>query len=171
MTARSGAAGRAEHVLGRSDICPNGLPFPRLEKQLLEKMGVEVAELDAGCCGMAGGWGYESGHYDVSVACAERVLLPKVREAATDTLVIAGGFSCRSQIEQGRTGRRALHAAPVLALARRYGPGGPPGPYPELAAPEPPQPGPLRSAARAAAVIGAAAALAAVGSLTYTRLR
>jgi hypothetical protein len=171
MTARSGAAGRAEHVLGRSDICPNGLRFARPEKQLLEKMGVEVAELDAGCCGMAGGWGYESGHYDVSVACAERVLLPKVREAATDTLVIADGFSCRSQIEQGRTGRRALHGAQVLALARRYGPGGPPGPYPELAAPEPPQPGPLRSAARAAAVIGAAAALAAAGSLTYTRLR
>jgi FAD/FMN-containing dehydrogenase/Fe-S oxidoreductase len=141
------------------------------EKQLLEKMGVEVAELDAGCCGMAGGWGYESGHYDVSVACAERVLLPKVREASTDTLVVADGFSCRSQIEQGGTGRRALHAAQVLALARRYGPGGPPGLYPELAATEPPQPGSLRSAARAAAVVGIAAAFAAAGALTYTRLR
>ena len=51
------------------------------EKKLLERMGADVEELDAGCCGMAGGWGYESGHYDVSVACGERVLLPKVREA------------------------------------------------------------------------------------------
>jgi hypothetical protein len=171
MTARSGAAGRGEHVLGRSDICPNGLPFARPEKQLLEKMGVKVTELDAGCCGMAGGWGYESGQYEVSVACAEDVLLPKVREAATDTLVIADGFSCRSQIEEGRTGRRALHIAEVLALARRYGTGGPPGPSPELAAPEPPQPGPLRSAARAAPGIGVAGPLAAAGGLTYTRLR
>ncbi|MDP9231407.1 MAG: (Fe-S)-binding protein [Actinomycetota bacterium] len=141
------------------------------EKQLLEKMGVEVEELDAGCCGMAGGWGYESGHYDVSVACGERVLLPKVREAPADTLVVADGFSCRSQIEQGRTGRRALHAAQVLALARRYGPSGPPGAYPELAAPERPQPSPICSATRAAAGIGVAAALAAAGGFTYTRLR
>jgi FAD/FMN-containing dehydrogenase/Fe-S oxidoreductase len=110
------------------------------EKQLLERMGVEVEELDAGCCGMAGGWGYESGHYDVSVACGERVLLPKIRGAPAETIVVADGFSCRSQIEQGRTGRRALHAAQVLALARRYGPSGPPGAYPELAAPERPQP-------------------------------
>jgi FAD/FMN-containing dehydrogenase/Fe-S oxidoreductase len=101
------------------------------EVQLLETMGVEVEELDAGCCGMAGGWGYEAGHYEVSIACGERVLLPKVREAPADTLVVADGFSCRSQIEQGRTGRRALHVAQVLALARRYGPGGPPGTHPE----------------------------------------
>jgi Fe-S oxidoreductase len=93
---------------------------------LLEKMGAEVEELDAGCCGMAGGWGYERGHYDVSIACGERVLLPKLREAPVDALVVADGFSCRSQIEQGRAGRRALHLAQALALARRYGPAGPP---------------------------------------------
>ncbi|TML10976.1 MAG: hypothetical protein E6G33_15450 [Actinobacteria bacterium] len=92
------------------------------ERELLERLGVEVEELDAGCCGMAGGWGYEHGHYDVSMACGERVLLPKVREAPADTLVVADGFSCRSQIEQGGTGRRALHVAQVLALARRFGP-------------------------------------------------
>ncbi len=110
------------------------------DQQLLEKMGVEVEVLDAGCCGMAGGWGYESGHYDVSVACGERVLLPKVRTAAPDTLLVADGFSCRSQIEQAsNTERRALHAAQVLALAREHGPAGPPGPHPERAAsPRPP---------------------------------
>jgi Fe-S oxidoreductase len=141
------------------------------EKQLLEKMGVEVDELDAGCCGMAGGWGYESGHYDISVACGERVLLPRVRDAPVDTIVVADGFSCRSQIEQGRTGRRALHAAQVLALARRHGPNGPPGAYPEQAAAGHPQPGRRRSALRATAAIGVAAALAAAGGLSYTRLR
>ena len=88
------------------------------EKKLLEKMDAEVEELDAGCCGMAGGWGYETGHYDVSVACGERVLLPRVRAVPTDTLVVADGFSCRSQIEQAGTGRRALHVAQVLTLAR-----------------------------------------------------
>src|SRR5947209_18267933 len=132
-------------------------------------MGAEVEELDAGCCGMAGGWGYERGHYDVSIACGERVLLPKVREAPADALVVADGFSCRSQIEQGDTGRRALHAAQVLALARRFGPAGPPGAYPERAAPSRPQAAArARTTARAAGVAGVAAALAGV---TASRLR
>jgi FAD/FMN-containing dehydrogenase/Fe-S oxidoreductase len=86
------------------------------EKELLEKLGVEVEELDAGCCGMAGGWGYESGHYDVSIACGERVLLPAVRAAEPDTLIVANGFSCREQISQ-TTGRTALHIAQVLKMA------------------------------------------------------
>ncbi|TMM20679.1 MAG: FAD-binding oxidoreductase [Actinobacteria bacterium] len=88
------------------------------EKKLLETMGLDVEELDSGCCGMAGGWGYEPDHYDVSIACGERVLLPKVREAPAETLVVADGFSCRSQIEQTHTGREALHVAQVLKLAR-----------------------------------------------------
>jgi hypothetical protein len=80
-------------------------------------MGVEVEVLDSGCCGMAGSWGYEAGHYEVSQACGERALFPKVREAAGDTLVVADGFSCKTQIEQG-VGRKALHVAQVLKLAR-----------------------------------------------------
>jgi len=87
------------------------------EKALLEKMGLDVEELDSGCCGMAGGWGYEPDHYNVSIACGERVLLPRVREAPPETLVVADGFSCRSQIEQTQTGREALHVAQVLKLA------------------------------------------------------
>jgi Fe-S oxidoreductase len=66
---------------------------------------------------MAGGWGYEQGHYDVSLACAERVLLPAVRAEPETTLVVADGFSCRTQIEHGRTGRRPLHVAEVLRTA------------------------------------------------------
>jgi FAD/FMN-containing dehydrogenase/Fe-S oxidoreductase len=130
------------------------------DKDLLTKMGVDVEELDAGCCGMAGGWGYEHGHYDVSMACGERVLLPKAREAARDTLIVTDGFSCRSQIEQGQTGRRALHAAQVVALARDFGPAGPPGSYPERAVPERPRPGAARKASRAALAAGVAAAAA-----------
>jgi FAD/FMN-containing dehydrogenase/Fe-S oxidoreductase len=141
------------------------------ERQLLEKMGLEVEELEAGCCGMAGGWGYEQGHYDVSVACGERVLLPQVREAAPDTFVVADGFSCRSQIEQGRTGRRALHVAQVLALAREFGPAGPPGDHPEAVAAPRPQPGFARTAARTAVALGVVATLAAAAGLAALRFR
>jgi FAD/FMN-containing dehydrogenase/Fe-S oxidoreductase len=123
------------------------------EQELLERMGLEVEELEAGCCGMAGGWGYEHGHYDVSVACGERVLLPNVREAATETLIVADGFSCRSQIEQADTGRGALHAAQVLQLARMYGPGDP-GSHPERLVARPPAPSLGRRVTRAATVAG-----------------
>ncbi|HET7808826.1 MAG TPA: FAD-linked oxidase C-terminal domain-containing protein [Gaiellaceae bacterium] len=134
------------------------------DTQLLEAMGLEVEELDAGCCGMAGGWGYEEGHYDVSIACGERVLLPSVREAPRDALIVADGFSCRSQIEQAQTGRRALHSAQVLALARQFGPEGPAEPYPERAAP--PRPAGRRRVLRTVALAaGAAATVGAVARL------
>jgi Fe-S oxidoreductase len=106
------------------------------EQKLLEAMGVEVEMLDSGCCGMAGSWGYEAGHYEVSQACGERGILPAVRGAGADAVVVADGFSCRHQIEQGATGRKALHIATVLELARAYGPAGPPGGRPEEAVPE-----------------------------------
>jgi Fe-S oxidoreductase len=85
------------------------------EQQLLERMGLRLEAPDSGCCGLAGSWGYEAAHYDVSMACGERVLFPAVRAAGVDTLVVADGFSCRTQIEDG-TGRKALHVAQVLAL-------------------------------------------------------
>jgi hypothetical protein len=66
---------------------------------------------------MAGAFGFEKGeHYDVSIACGERVLLPAVRAAASETLIVANGFSCREQIAQ-TTGRRAVHIAEVLQMA------------------------------------------------------
>jgi FAD/FMN-containing dehydrogenase/Fe-S oxidoreductase len=135
------------------------------EKELLEQMGLEVEELDSGCCGMAGGWGYEKGHYDVSVACGERVLLPSVRAAEPETVLVAGGFSCRSQIEQCDTGRRALHPAQVLELARAHGPRGA-GAYPERRLPQRPSPSPRRRAARAAglAALGGLAGAAVVAA-------
>jgi LPXTG-motif cell wall-anchored protein len=88
------------------------------EEKVLKRMGIEYELLDSGCCGMAGAFGFEKEHYDVSIACGERSLLPAVRNAEADALVVANGFSCRKQIEL-TTDRRALHLAHVLALAQR----------------------------------------------------
>jgi Fe-S oxidoreductase len=96
------------------------------EQNLLEAMGMDVEMAEAGCCGMAGSFGYEAGEkYQVSIAAGERVLLPKVRDAAEDTLVLADGFSCRSQISAGSR-RTGLHLAQVIASAIRDGQQGPP---------------------------------------------
>jgi Fe-S oxidoreductase len=88
------------------------------EVRALERAGLECDVLDAGCCGLAGSFGYEAGErYEVSMKAAERVLLPAVRDAP-DALIVTDGFSCRSQIEHG-TGRQPLHSAEVLRLALR----------------------------------------------------
>jgi FAD/FMN-containing dehydrogenase/Fe-S oxidoreductase len=84
------------------------------ELKVLSKLGLVFEDLNAGCCGMAGPFGFERGsHYRVSVACAERVLLPAVRAASPDTILIADGFSCREQVRQA-TGREPLHLAEVV---------------------------------------------------------
>ena len=86
------------------------------EEAVLKRLGLDFRVLDSGCCGMAGSFGFEKEKYGVSMQCAERVLLPAVREAADDTLVIADGFSCREQILQA-TGCKALHLSEVLQMA------------------------------------------------------
>jgi FAD/FMN-containing dehydrogenase/Fe-S oxidoreductase len=97
------------------------------DKEVLDGLGLDVELPDSGCCGMAGSFGYEAGErYEVSVAAGERVLLPAVRDAPADAVIVADGFSCRSQIKSG-TGRRALHLAEVIALAYQEGQDGPPG--------------------------------------------
>lgn len=90
------------------------------ETALLQRLGLDVDLLDSGCCGMAGSFGFEKDKFDVSIACAERVLLPAVRDCGKDTLLIADGFSCREQIAQ-TTGRQALHVAQVLHMAYDQG--------------------------------------------------
>jgi Fe-S oxidoreductase len=79
----------------------------------------EVDEVDSGCCGMAGSFGYEVEHYAISMQMAERRLLPAVRSAAPETIIAAAGVSCRQQIAHG-SGRTALHPAQILrdALAQ-----------------------------------------------------
>jgi FAD/FMN-containing dehydrogenase/Fe-S oxidoreductase len=86
------------------------------EESILRALGLECDVLDAGCCGMAGAFGFEREHYEVSVRVAEHRLLPAVRAAHEDTLIVAGGFSCREQIRQ-LTGRSALHLADVIQMA------------------------------------------------------
>jgi Fe-S oxidoreductase len=84
-------------------------------------MGVRVEMAEAGCCGMAGSFGYEAGErFRVSKAAGERVLLPKVRAADRGTLILADGFSCRAQIS-GACDRSGLHLAQVIAMAIRDG--------------------------------------------------
>ena len=78
--------------------------------------GLEVQPIESSCCGMAGAFGYEAEHHAVSLRMAELALLPAVRAADADTLIVADGTSCRHQIHDG-AGRRAVHAACVLADA------------------------------------------------------
>ncbi len=88
------------------------------EESLLRRLGIDFRSPAPGCCGMAGSFGFErdKDKYDISQAIGELELLPAVRKAPADWLIIADGFSCREQIAQG-TGRHALHLAEVLQLA------------------------------------------------------
>jgi hypothetical protein len=100
------------------------------EEAVLTRMGVDFQAPAPGCCGMAGSFGFEEDKYEVSIAVGELELLPAVRGAATDSLIIADGFSCREQIAQC-TDRHALHLAEVIQMALTEGPGGREGPFPE----------------------------------------
>jgi FAD/FMN-containing dehydrogenase/Fe-S oxidoreductase len=88
------------------------------EESLLRRIGIDFQSPAPGCCGMAGSFGFERDKYEISMAIGELELLPAVRQAPADWLIIADGFSCREQIAQG-TGRRTLHLAEVLRMAIR----------------------------------------------------
>jgi Fe-S oxidoreductase len=135
------------------------------ENAILDRLGLDYEEPETGCCGMAGSFGFERAgeKYDVSIKCGERVLLPAVRAADAETLIITDGFSCRQQIGQG-THRRALHLAQVLQMALREG-DQPARPYPENG----PLSRPLPHGRRGVAVLAAAGAGAALagGALAW----
>ncbi|MGE5268658.1 MAG: FAD-binding and (Fe-S)-binding domain-containing protein [Thiohalocapsa sp.] len=135
------------------------------QKRLLAAMGVQARSPEMGCCGLAGSFGYESGHYDVSMAIGEHALLPEVRKLPKEALVVADGFSCRSQIEHG-TDRKALHLAEVLQLALHEPRPGPPQPYPERGRTQQPA---VVSPVAAAAVLGGAAAIGVAGVFLLRR--
>jgi FAD/FMN-containing dehydrogenase/Fe-S oxidoreductase len=132
------------------------------EQRVLERMGLEVESLKGGCCGLAGSWGFERGKYQISMDCGEQAILPSVRKVPQDTVVVANGFSCKTQIADADTGRRALHLGEVMHLARMNGRTG----EPAHGRPEDrlddarPTPGALRRTVRTA--IPVAAGLAAV---------
>ncbi|MER7138095.1 FAD-binding and (Fe-S)-binding domain-containing protein [Streptomyces sp. NPDC052071] len=100
-------------VAGQTHCHQHAVLGDAAERRLRERAGL-TGELSGGCCGLAGNFGFEKGHWDVSVACAEERLLPAVREAEPGTELLADGFSCRTQLDQ-LAGRRARHLAEVLA--------------------------------------------------------
>lgn len=130
-------------------------------KLLKEGMGLDASEAKGGCCGLAGSWGFEEGRYDISMQCGEIGWLPTARNASKSTLLVANGFSCKTQLEQSGAGREALHVAEVMSIARKLASGRVRGSYPErLREPRPSAPVSLRLA-RAGITLGVCA-LAAV---------
>ncbi len=122
-----------EHAAGRLSLALRPLPGARallhghchqkafdavrpIETVLGLVPGLAVETVDSSCCGMAGAFGYEAENHAISMAMAEAALLPAVRAAAGDTLIVADGTSCRHQIRDGAA-RDALHVAEVLAMA------------------------------------------------------
>ncbi|MGZ8268653.1 MAG: heterodisulfide reductase-related iron-sulfur binding cluster, partial [Burkholderiales bacterium] len=92
--------------------------MPAVERVLKLVPGLDVRTIESSCCGMAGSFGYEAKHYDVSMRMAELSLLPAVRGSGDDALIVADGMSCRHQIREGAS-REALHVARVLHAALR----------------------------------------------------
>jgi len=122
-----------EHAAGRLRLDLNPLPqkkallhghchqkafaaMPAVQKALELVPGLKVEAIESSCCGMAGAFGYDAAHYDVSMKMAELSLLPRVRKAGADELIVADGTSCRHQIHDG-AGRAAVHVARVLEQA------------------------------------------------------
>jgi FAD/FMN-containing dehydrogenase/Fe-S oxidoreductase len=131
------------------------------EEAVLRKMGIDFQSPAPGCCGMAGSFGFEPDKYETSVAIGELELLPAVRRASPDCLIIADGFSCREQIAQC-TSRHALHLAEIIQMAARDGSAGTEGLYPERAQVERRQAHVTRSMKRAGLGVAGIAAVGAV---------
>jgi Fe-S oxidoreductase len=86
------------------------------DRAVMAALSIDAEVLDSGCCGLAGNFGFEKGHYEVSMACAERVLLPAVRASEPEVAVLADGFSCRTQLRQAGT-REPVHLATLARIA------------------------------------------------------
>ncbi|MER5909672.1 FAD-binding and (Fe-S)-binding domain-containing protein [Streptomyces sp. NPDC001982] len=102
-------------VTGQTHCHQHAVLGDEADRRLRRAAGL-TGDLTGGCCGLAGNFGFENGHYEVSAACAEEQLLPAVREAPDGTVILADGFSCRTQLEQ-LAGVRGRHLAEVLAAA------------------------------------------------------
>ncbi|ARQ70143.1 FAD-binding and (Fe-S)-binding domain-containing protein [Streptomyces marincola] len=102
-------------VAGQTHCHQHAVLGDAADRLLRERVGL-TGQLSTGCCGLAGNFGFEKGHWEVSVACAEEQLLPAVRAAAPDAVLLADGYSCRTQLQQ-LGGHRARHLAEVIAEA------------------------------------------------------
>jgi Fe-S oxidoreductase len=129
------------------------------EQELYSRLGLDFEVLDSGCCGLAGSWGFELDKYDLSMKIGERRLLPAVRNSDRGTILIADGFSCKTQVEHA-SDRRALHTAQVLKMAIDHGENGPKDHYPEYRYPDVILDDAKDLKLRAAAVVGGTAAAA-----------
>ncbi|MFJ9821775.1 FAD-binding and (Fe-S)-binding domain-containing protein [Streptomyces sp. NPDC101151] len=148
----------ARHAIVQTHCHQHAIMKFEADRDLMRRAHLDADVLDEGCCGLAGNFGFERGHYEVSMAVAEQGVLPAVRAAAPGSLVLADGFSCRTQIEQGGTGGRALHLAEVLAFGLDDNL---PSEHPERLARRPGRPS---RTARWAATAGTAAVTAAVAA-------
>jgi len=144
------------------------------ENKMIKRLALDVETPESGCCGMAGAFGFEKGeHYDVSIKCGERNLLPAVRKAEEEKLIIASGFSCHEQIVQ-QTDRKPLHIAEILHLAMTEGTPRPPEPEKK---PEPKQEKTSDAEHQhqietgEKIVAGAGAVLAGIGALLFSHKR
>jgi Fe-S oxidoreductase len=134
------------------------------EQELYSKLGLDFEVPDFGCCGLAGSWGFERDKYDLSMKIGERRLLPAAREASRDTILVADGFSCKTQVEHA-TDRRALHTAQLIKMALDHGESGPEGDYPERRYPDVILDGANGTALKVAAAAGGVAAAALIWRL------
>ena len=107
------APGKGQHVYVHGHCHAKALTGISPVKEMLRLAGYQPVDLETGCCGMAGSFGYEADHYDISMDIGELVLFPAVRELEEDAIICAPGFSCRHQVRDG-TGRKALHPAQLL---------------------------------------------------------
>ncbi|WP_367320328.1 FAD-binding and (Fe-S)-binding domain-containing protein [Streptomyces sp. HUAS ZL42] len=115
---------RASRALAQVHCHQHAITGWAADQELLRRAGVDAEPLESGCCGLAGNFGFERGHLEVSRACAERVLLPRLRATDTATAVLADGFSCRTQIHEFDSGgHEAVHLAELLATALPGDPG------------------------------------------------
>jgi len=120
---------------------------------------------------MAGSFGFAPGHYDISMKCGEVGLLPAVRDADPSTMIIANGFSCKTQLDESDAGRHALHMAEVMRIARMLGGLGVRGKFPEQLRASKPQPSKRVKFARRAAVVGICAGAALAGATVAASMR
>lgn len=139
-------------------------------KLLKEGMGLDADEAKGGCCGLAGSWGFESGKYDISMQCGEVGWLPAVRSAEPTTLIVANGFSCKTQLDEAKLGRHALHLGELMNMARKLAMPRFNTPLPERLREPRPEPPAAVKRARLGATLGlcalaGAAAIAAVSAL------
>ncbi|HEY6433312.1 MAG TPA: FAD-linked oxidase C-terminal domain-containing protein [Acetobacteraceae bacterium] len=140
---------------------------PEAEEAVLKDMGLELIKNPAGCCGVAGAFGYETNHYDVAMRIGEHDLLPLARKQGRDTLLISDGFSCRYQLQHG-AGRWAMHPAEVILLARQMH-GELPEQVPERTYLEPPARPGLKDAATIGVVLATIGLVAGAGLLAKRR--